>query len=68
MTTRGCTEEDFSTVGKFLDRCVRIALDIQKEKGKKLKDFEEGLKGNAALGELRKEVEAWSSKFGYPGL
>merc|ERR1712093_546140 len=60
MTTRGCTEEDFRTVGKFLDRCVSIALQIQKEKGKKLKDFEEGLKGNKDLEDLRKEVEAWA--------
>merc|ERR1711898_63712 len=42
MTTRGCTTEDFKTIARFLDRCCTIALKIQKEKGKKLKDFETG--------------------------
>merc|ERR1711865_1266665 len=45
MTTRGCTMEDFKKVAGFLDRCCQIALKVQVEKGKKLKDFEEGLKG-----------------------
>merc|ERR1719337_761007 len=40
MTTRGCTEEDFKKIGEFLDRCAQIALAVQKEKGKKLVDFE----------------------------
>merc|ERR1712099_211398 len=39
MTTRGCTEEDFKTIAVFLDRCCQIALKVQAEKGKKLKDF-----------------------------
>ena len=43
MTTRGCGTEDFQRIGDFLDRCCRIALKIQEEKGKKLKDFEDGL-------------------------
>merc|ERR1719191_834926 len=68
MTTRGCNEEDFKKVAGFLDRCVQIALEIQKVKGKKLKDFEEGLKDNASLKEVKAEVEAWASKFGYPGI
>merc|ERR1712227_764794 len=47
MTTRGCKAAEFKKVGEFLDRCCRIAVKIQQEKGKKLKDFELGLKGNA---------------------
>merc|ERR1712147_82165 len=43
MTTRGCTEEDFTKIGEFLDRCAQIALRVQSEKGKKLVDFEKGL-------------------------
>merc|ERR1712107_646396 len=68
MTTRGCTTEDFKKIAEFLDRCASIALDIQKEKGKKLKDFEEGLKESKAVLELRKDVQAFSLGFGYPGL
>lgn len=68
MTTRGCTVADFQKIGDFLDRCCQIALKIQAEKGKKLKDFEAAVPGNADVQELKKEVEAWASKFGYPGL
>merc|ERR1719343_1112084 len=68
MTTRGCTAEDFKTIAGFLSRCCEIALKIQAEKGKKLKDFEEGLIGNDAVSKLKVEVEAWASSFGYPGL
>merc|ERR1712242_165742 len=68
MTTRGCTADDFKQIAHFLDRCCQIALQVQKEKGKKLKDFELGLKGNEAAKTLRNEVEAWASSFGYPGV
>merc|ERR1719210_2354637 len=68
MTTRGCTVEDFKKIGLFLDRCCQIALKIQKEKGKKLKDFELGLVGDADVSKLKADVEAWAGSFGYPGL
>merc|ERR1711904_590606 len=66
MTTRGCTVADFKQIAEFLHRCCMIALKVQEEKGKKLKDFEEGLKGNKDVEELKKEVEAWAIGFGYP--
>merc|ERR1712061_758254 len=68
MTTRGCTADDFKKIAEFLDRACQIALRIQKEKGKKLKDFEQGLAGDADLMQLRGEVEQWAVGFGYPGL
>jgi len=68
MTTRGCTAEDFKKIALFLDRCCQIALQVQQEKGKKLKDFEAGLVGNEAVKALKAEVESWASSFGYPGL
>merc|ERR1712012_1766 len=68
MTTRGCTAEDFKTIAGFLDRCCKIALKVQEEHGKKLKDFEQGLESNAEVKALRQEVEAWASSFGYPGV
>jgi len=69
MTTRGCTEEDFVIIGGFLDRCCGIALAVQKEKGKKLAEFEKGLGGdNKDLAQLRAEIEEWSLKFGFPGI
>merc|ERR1719324_1343587 len=66
MTTRGCNEEDFRQIARFLDKCVKIALDVQKVTGKKLKDFENGLAENAEIKKLKSEVEAWAGKFGYP--
>merc|ERR1711896_19892 len=68
MTTRGCGAEEFKKIAEFLDRCCQIALKIQAAKGKKLKDFEEGLAENPDIVELRKDVEAWTVGFGYPGI
>merc|ERR1712060_922567 len=68
MTTRGCTPEDFKRIASFLDRCCTIALKVQDEKGKKLKDFEAALVGHPDISALRAEVEAWAIGFGYPGL
>merc|ERR1711904_642821 len=68
MTTRGCGVEEFQQIAGFLDRCCQIAVRVQAAKGKKLKDFEEGLKGDAELEALRSEVNTWASRLGYPGL
>merc|ERR1712086_1138504 len=68
MTTRGCGAADFQKVAEFLDRCAQIALKVQKEKGKKLKDFEQGLSENAEIIALKKEVEEWTVGWGYPGI
>jgi len=68
MTTRGCGVADFQKIAEFLDRCAQIALKVQKEKGKKLKDFEEGLSDNAEIIALKKEVEEWTVGWGYPGI
>merc|ERR1719168_395824 len=53
MTTRGCTAEDFKKIAGFLHRCCEIALKIQAEKGKKLKDFEAALVGDADVAKLK---------------
>merc|ERR1712083_405476 len=68
MTTRGCGADQFKHIAGFLDRCCQIALKVQAEKGKKLKDFELGLTGNSEIAALKTEVESWASSFGYPGL
>merc|ERR1712043_107854 len=68
MTTRGCDENQFRQIAIFLDRCCKIAIDVQKDKGKKLKDFELGLEGNAEIQKLKEEVETFASAFGFPGI
>merc|ERR1712083_729832 len=56
MTTRGCQEADFVKIAEFLDRVVKIALKVQEGRGKKLKDFELGLKDCKEVEALRKDV------------
>jgi len=68
MTTRGCDETDFRTIACFLKRTFEISVKIQEVKGKKLKDFEDGLDKNPEIVELRKDVEQWARQFGFPGL
>merc|ERR1711976_882419 len=68
MTTRGCNVDEFKKIGEFLDRCCQIALKIQEKKGKKLVDFEAGMKENAEIEALKKKVQAWAIGFGYPGI
>merc|ERR1712187_834243 len=68
MTTRGLKEGGFIKIAEFLDRCVQISLQVQKEKGKKLKDFEDGLKDCKEIEVLRKEIQEFASGLGYPGL
>merc|ERR1712110_1099758 len=68
MTTRGCKGDHFKKIAGFLDRVCHIALKIQEEKGKKLKDFEAALPGHPDILALKSEVETWASSFGYPGL
>jgi len=68
MTTRNCGAEDFKKIAEFLDRCCTIAKKVQEVKGKKLKDFEQGLESNPDIMELKKDVEAWTAQFGYPGI
>jgi len=67
MTTRGLKEAEFVEVAEFLDRALKICLEIQEEKGKKLKDFELGIASNAKLATLKADVNTWACKFGYPG-
>merc|ERR1740123_138399 len=68
MTTRGCKEEDSKQIGEFLDQCVQIAIRLQEKTGKKLKDFEAAIPDDDEIKALKKTVEEWASKFGYPGL
>jgi len=68
MTTRGCSTEDMVTIAHFIDRAVKIAVDVQAAKGKKWVDFEVGLESNADILALKSDVEGWARQFEYPGL
>jgi len=68
LTTRGFDEKDFEAVAGFLDRIVKICLEVDKTAGKGLKAFKEALVKHPKLEALRKEVEAFSKKFPMPGV
>ncbi|KAK6138585.1 hypothetical protein DH2020_027663 [Rehmannia glutinosa] len=68
MTSRGLVEKDFEQIAEFLHRAVTITLNIQKEHGKLLKDFNKGLVNNKDIEELKADVEKFASSFDMPGF
>merc|ERR1712008_307812 len=68
MTTRGCKVEESQQIAAFLDQCVQIAIRLQEKTWKKLKDFELAIPDDEETKSMKKNVEEWASKFGYPGL
>ena len=55
-------------IAAFLARAADIALAVQADRGKLLKDFVEGLAASADVAALRAEVEAFASAFPMPGF
>ena len=68
LTTRGLKEADFKKVAAFLDRAVKISLDVQKSSGKKLKDFVASLPNNKDIPVLAHEVAQFATSFPMPGF
>ena len=68
MTSRGLVEKDFEQIAEFLHRAITITLNIQKEYGKLLKDFNKGLVNNKEIEELKADVEKFSASFDMPGF
>lgn len=74
LTTRGFKEEDFERVAEFIDRGVKIALDLKASTPApaKLKDYIGHANGVGAarddVKQLRAEVEAFAGSFPMPGL
>lgn len=67
LTSRGFKESDFVQVADFLDRAVKLALDIQQKSGKNIKDFSKALDGHQEVEKLKKEVIEFAKKFPMPG-
>ena len=67
LTTRGLMEDDFQIVAKFIDRCIRLALEAQENSpSRKLKDFKMTLQTEKFAKELdaiRRDVNEFASKF-----
>ena len=66
MTTRLCNKEHFIKIAEFIDETVQICLEIQKEKGVKLKDFLVDIEKNKSIIELRQKVNDFSKNLYYP--
>ncbi len=63
LTSRGFTELQFLKVAEYIDCCIKIAINIQSEKGKKLKDFVVDIENNVDIITLREEIKRYSSQF-----
>ena len=55
-------------VADFLDRAVKIALDVQKTSGKMLKDFVAALPANKDIPVLAHDVAVFATSFPMPGF
>lgn len=67
LTSRGFKEKDMEKVAEFLDRGVKIAIEIQSKVGKLMKDFTPAVENSEEIKNLRHEVEEFASKFPMPG-
>ena len=63
LTTRGFKETDFIKVVDFLDKVINIAIEIQKDSGTKMVDFEKKMKNNNDLLSIKKEINNFASEF-----
>lgn len=71
ITTRGFVEKDIDRVVDFIDRGLKLAIEISAKSGPKLVDFkrliEEDSDVKGKVASLRNEVEEFCSKFPLPG-
>ena len=68
ITSRGLVEADFVKIGEFLKRAADICINIVKEHGKLMKDWNKGLVDNKDMAALRADVEAFAEAFAMPGF
>ncbi|PWN96935.1 glycine hydroxymethyltransferase [Tilletiopsis washingtonensis] len=68
LTSRSMMEKEMVIVADFLHRMTQIALQIQKEVGKKLVDFKKAANASEDVKTLKKEVEAFATSFALPGI
>ncbi|XP_026286324.1 serine hydroxymethyltransferase [Frankliniella occidentalis] len=72
LTTRGFVEKDIEKVVDFIDRGLKLGLEVAKASGPKLVDYKKEMTENTAFSskieKLRQEVHEFSRKFSLPGL
>lgn len=67
LTSRNLGADDFKKIAEFLDRAVKISLQIQNDSGKLLKDFVIALENNEDAKNLKADVCKFASQFPMPG-
>jgi len=67
VTSRGLKENDMQAIADFLDRGIKIALDIQTKSGTNLNEFKKQLKENEELNKFTEDVINFSKRFTIPG-
>uniref|UniRef100_M4BWU2 Serine hydroxymethyltransferase n=1 Tax=Hyaloperonospora arabidopsidis (strain Emoy2) TaxID=559515 RepID=M4BWU2_HYAAE len=68
LTSRGFKEADFVQVANFLDRAVKLCIEIQATSGKKLVDFVKAAEAHEDVKQLRRDVNALATSFEMPGF
>jgi glycine hydroxymethyltransferase len=68
LTSRSMGIKDFAAIAGFLDRAVKIALELQKNSGKMLKDFVVACGTSQDVKDLKVEVEVFARGFPMPGF
>jgi len=69
LTSRGMKEDDFEQIADFLDRAVKLAVEIQSNCGsKKLADFLPAMEQHEGVAALRNEVHKFATQFPMPGF
>lgn len=63
LTTRGFKENDFVIIAELLHETCQLGIEIQKNSGKFLKDFEKELKNNKKINVLNNIVQSFASNF-----
>ncbi|KAJ8603329.1 hypothetical protein MRB53_042182 [Persea americana] len=71
MTSRGLGEQDFDRIANYIDKCIKIAQDVQAslpKEANKQKDFKAKIFSGEVTEtqELKKEIAAWASTFPLP--
>ncbi|CAH1795454.1 unnamed protein product [Owenia fusiformis] len=72
LTSRNFKEAEFERVSDFVDKAIKLTLEIQADCGPTLKEFRAKVKEDQAVREkintLKSEVEAFAEKFPMPGF
>ena len=71
MTSRGMGEKDFDRIAGYIDRCIKIAKDIQAglpKEANKQKDFKATVakRDIKEIQELKAEIAGWAGTFPLP--